>query len=364
MARRIESITAKTASWEYDILIGERFIARQENFKGILDSDKTAFVVSKRVYGLHREYIDSFVSMAKSGHLFLMDDGEENKNYRYAEEFLRGFIEKGLTRKSAVCAVGGGVVGDFAGFLASLYMRGIPIVHVPTTLLAMVDSSIGGKVAVNLQLGKNIVGAFHQPKQVLTDIYFLTTLPENEFRNGLAEIFKHGLIGEERTLEMLQSGSWGEIKNPAFISELIYRSALFKTGVVEKDEKESGLRAILNYGHTVGHAIESFMEYRGISHGEAVALGMLAESEISRRAGWLSEADMNMIREILDKYGLIQHQINPEMESIMRHMAYDKKNIGGKINFVLLKRPGQPVIDQQVDENLLREVLGSVFAGS
>jgi 3-dehydroquinate synthase len=265
----MKEITVNTGHGAYLIRIGSGILSGNPALDRIIVGRRSAFIVSERVYDLHVEYISDVISRYPRAELFIMDDREENKSYSHAEKFLQGFVEKGFTRESAVVGIGGGVVGDFAGYCASLYMRGIPVVQIPTTLLAMVDSSVGGKVAVNLNVGKNIVGQFHQPSLVLSDTSLLSTLPERELKCGLAEILKHGLIGDEGTLEILRRNTIDSIREEPALSQLIYLSARFKASVVEKDEREEGLRAILNFGHTVGHAIESFMQYRGVSHGEA-----------------------------------------------------------------------------------------------
>jgi 3-dehydroquinate synthase len=241
-------------------------------------------------------------------------------------------------------------------------MRGLPVIHVPTTLLAMVDSSIGGKVAVNIDAGKNIVGAFHQPETVISDIHFLKTLPDNEIKNGLTEALKHAFLGESRLLHLFQNNDAVSIRSPENLEKIVYLSAIFKAAIVAKDEKEGGLRAVLNLGHTVGHAIESLLEFRGISHGEAVALGLKAVVEISRRLGWLSADEYTGAKGLLDRYGLVGNRLSLDAGGIVDHMKYDKKNIGGEIRMVLLRRIGEPVYDQKLEEPLIREALVAALA--
>lgn len=344
----------------YDVVIGESVLSEISRIDDLLLRERFAVIVSARVNELYEEYIRDVFKRYNNYDVFLMKDGEENKNYLYAGEFLNEFLKKGYTRKSAVIGIGGGVVGDFAGFLAALYMRGIPVIHVPTTLLAMVDSSIGGKVAVNITAGKNIVGAFYQPGLVISDINFTRTLPENELKNGLTEVLKHGVIGENTLLEIMDENNLDTIKRLDNILDIVHLSAEFKSAVVEQDEKEGGLRAILNFGHTAGHAIESLMEYRGISHGEAVAIGMKIEMEISRRMGWLSNAETGKINEIINRYGLIHNNYELNAEDILKHMKYDKKNTGNKIKFALLNGLGNPVFDQSVNEDLLKEIIQNI----
>jgi 3-dehydroquinate synthase len=357
----MKEITVNTAHSAYPIRIGSGILAADPALDRIIEGRRSAFIVSGKVYDLHGEHIRNVISRYPRAALFIMDDLEENKSYSCAERFLQGFVDKGLTRESAVVGIGGGVVGDFAGYCASLYMRGIPVIHIPTTLLAMVDSSIGGKVAVNLNVGKNIVGQFYQPSLVLSDTSFLATLPERELKCGLAEILKHGLIGDRGTLEILERHTIASIREEAVMSELIYLSARFKASVVEQDEREGGLRAILNFGHTVGHAIESFMQYRGVSHGEAVAMGMLAEARLSEGAGLLSGEGLRYAEDMLSRYGLLELKVPSGADELIEHMKYDKKNTEDSIRFILLESPGRAVYGRTLDEGILRSVMAEIF---
>ncbi|MFC1668918.1 3-dehydroquinate synthase [Spirochaetota bacterium] len=360
----MNKIKVKIKNISYNIFIGkEIFQSLREKLNGH-SYDRVAVVVSSRVYELHRKYIDESIGGLDYG-LYVMEDSEENKNYSFAEQFFEQFLKNGLTRKSAVIAIGGGVVGDFAGYLAAIYMRGIPVIHVPTTLLAMVDSSIGGKVAVNCSVGKNILGAFHQPGMVISDITFLETLPHKEFKNGMSEILKHGLLGEKKTLGILEDNdNYESIKQNKILLELIYQSALFKSTVVEKDEKEKGLRAILNLGHTIGHAIESFQKFKNISHGEAVSMGIIAEMDISRKLGWISSEEYERVGGIIKKLDLIDSEIDASPTEIIDHMKYDKKKSDDTVKFALLKSIFKPVFNQVVDDNILEEVLSGIFGNN
>jgi len=356
----IRKITAKIKPISYDIDIGSSVFETLPQKIESLSPDKTIIVVSVKVFELWRDYLEKVLNKISYVDLLLMEDGEENKNYQYAENFFNKFLLKGLSRKSLVIAIGGGVVGDFAGLLAAFFMRGISIIHVPTTLLAMVDSSLGGKVAVNLKVGKNIIGAFHQPKYILSDILFLKTLPINEWQNGLAEILKHGLIGEQKTLEILKENDLNSIQKKEIISELVYLSAAFKISIVEQDEKEGGLRSILNFGHTIGHAFESFFEYK-ISHGTAVALGIFFALKISAQKGYLPKKSVAEVNQILNKYELLNKNLKINSAQIINHMKYDKKNFAGQINFVLLEKIGSPLYNQKVDESLLKKILEPIL---
>ena len=359
----IHAIAASTAGGAYDILVGSSILADSLKRREIPAGETVACVVSSRVYGLHREYIDgALAALGGRQRVMVFDDSEENKNYSLAGRFLEQFIEAGLTRKSAVIGIGGGVVGDFAGFCAGVYMRGVPVIHVPTTLLAMVDSSIGGKVAVNLSVGKNIVGVFRQPSLVVSDIRFLGTLPDGEMKNGLTEALKHGVLGDTATLEILERNDPASIRRDEQMAGLVALSAVYKSLVVEKDETESGLRAILNFGHTIGHALESYRGYRGISHGGAVAAGMKIKIEICRRMGLLSDDEAGTVARLIGAYGLMPDTGDLEIDRVIEHMAYDKKNFGGAVNFVLLKGLGNPQINQRIPVELLREVMSDVLS--
>ncbi len=356
-------ITAMAGEAGYDILIGTSILAGAFGDRRLESFECVAVIVSSRVYSLHRAYIDESIALfGGRSHLMLMDDREEMKSYEHGGRFLEIFLEKRLNRNSLVVGIGGGVTGDFAGYCAGVYMRGIPVLHVPTTLLAMVDSSIGGKSAVNLTAGKNIVGVFRQPIMVAADTLFLDTLPESEMRNGLTEALKHGLIGDGETLDLLEKNDMKTILRPDVIEHLVELSAAFKADVVSRDEREKGLRAVLNYGHTVGHAIESHKGYRGISHGAAVAAGILVKVEAGRRMGLLSDSEARRVGAIMETYGLTPGPLGVDIDDVCRHMEYDKKNAGGAINFVMLEGIGNPVYNRELPLGLLKEVMGDVLS--
>lgn len=349
----MKEIDAKIGFNSYKIQIGHEALLKSKELRAVLDVDKFAIMLSNNVYDMHWEYLSELFGEFNRKELFLVQDIEENKNFASVEKFLEGFVDKGLTRDSLVWSIGGGVVGDFSGFCASIYMRGIPFVQTPTTLLAMVDASIGGKVAVNIHAGKNLVGSFHQPLLVVNDTIFLSTLSIHEIKSGLAEILKHALIGDSATLDLLLKHDLKSVQNLQVLEELIFLSAAFKVSVVAEDENEQGRRAILNFGHTVGHAIESVMQYKDVSHGEAVAAGILAESRISNDLGLLDEDNFRLIKELLQRYELITDNIRCNPEELLRHMYFDKKNKNGSIRFVLLQALGSPMYDKTVPDNII-----------
>ncbi|MBN2403779.1 MAG: 3-dehydroquinate synthase [Spirochaetes bacterium] len=357
MGKTVKSVEVRTKDKTYKIFIGDLILHQIIKTRKEISADRFALIVSARIMELYSDNIKEIFRGVKNVEVFKMHDGEKNKIYKYAERFLDDMLKSGFTRRSVVIGIGGGVVGDFAGFIASVYMRGIPIIHIPTTLLAMVDSSIGGKTAVNLSAGKNIAGSFHQPHMVISDVNFIRTLPENELKNGLSEVLKHALIGEEKLLKILDKNDLKSIKISDIIQKIIFLSVLFKSRIVEKDEDEKGIRAILNFGHTVGHAIESMSGYKGISHGEAVAIGLKIETEISRRIGWLDNGEVSYVNELISHYNLINKTNKFNAEKIVEHMKFDKKNIGGKFKFVLLKGLHNPVYNQEVDFKLVMDAV-------
>lgn len=361
MGKSIKTLIARTKNKTYNILIGQSVLSQIKKMDDILLKDRFAIIVSRNVMELHQYVIEKALSKYTNYDIFPIKDGEKYKNLRYSEVILDRMLKSGYTRKSVIIAIGGGVVGDFAGFIASIFMRGIPIIHMPTTLLAMVDSSIGGKVAVNLSSGKNIVGLFHQPEVVISDLNFIKTLPENELKNGLTEVLKHAVIGGKKLLKLFHENDLKSITNADIIEKIVYLSVLFKSRIVQKDEHENSVRAILNFGHTAGHAIESLLKHRKISHGEAVAIGLLIEMEISKRFGWLSEGEIKDIKEIINRYNLIynNYRLNPDF--IIKHMKYDKKNISGKINFVLLKGLCNPVYNQEVEPVIIKDAIKTIL---
>jgi 3-dehydroquinate synthase len=356
MAGTVENISLSTEDFSYTIEIGYDILGNLKKIPAYQNADKCAVIISNTVYDLHKAYIDSVVEESEERKIIIFDDSEEHKSYHYAEDFFQKLIHMGLSRKSLLVGIGGGVVGDFTGYLAALYMRGISVIHVPTTLLSMVDSSIGGKAAVNLSVGKNIVGAFHQPKAVISDIRFLETLEKDEMKNGLSEILKHGLIGEKRTMEILTNNDLSLLENKEFLTELVVCSAQFKASVVMEDEKEGGVRAILNFGHTIGHGLESLLEYKNITHGEAVAVGMEYETALSYNKGYLGQKDVDFVKELVAKYNLVRKQYEFSSEELIKHMKYDKKNSDGNINCVLLEKIGKPICNEKLEIDLLKKL--------
>ena len=283
--------------------------------------------------------------------------GERAKSWPVVPRLARELLERGAHRGSLLIALGGGVVGDLTGFLASIFMRGLPYLQVPTTLLAMVDASIGGKTAINLPEGKNLLGTFHQPRLVAIDPEFLATLPRAEWLNGLAEVVKAGFIRDAGLLEMLAVGAKRLLKQPAELTEIIYRAAAIKAGVVALDEREDGLRRILNFGHTLGHGLEQAADFK-LPHGRAVAWGMLAALRLSENLAGLPLEEAERGRQLIRDLGLTRQPLpSLDPQAVLAALARDKKRLESGVPFVLLRRLGEAVVRDDVPMTLVAEVL-------
>lgn len=289
--------------------------------------------------------------------LLAVPAGEESKSMRVTEDLCDRMIEAGLDRSSFIVALGGGVVGDLAGFVAAIYQRGIPFVQIPTTIVAQVDSSIGGKTGVNARAGKNLIGAFHQPRVVLADTDTLNTLPDREYREGFAEVIKHAAIRDAAMLEELEPSAARDTLAP-----LIARNIAIKADIVAEDEREqTGTRALLNFGHTVAHAIENVAGYGQFLHGEAVSLGMAAALEISQRKAGLSAADAQRVRATLAAFGLpLTLPSTLTTGALMAAAQRDKKFTEGQIRYVVVPRLGEAFVAEDVTEHDLRTAIDSL----
>lgn len=291
----------------------------------------------------------------------VVDDGEEHKTIGTVAALYDACVTSNLDRGSFIVALGGGVIGDIAGFVAATYMRGIRFVQCPTTLLAQVDASVGGKTGVNHPKGKNMIGAFHQPSLVLADVNTLHTLPDRQFTAGLAEVVKHGLIKDEALFHYCEGAVENLVsRDERAMADVVYRSVEIKRDVVVVDEREQGLRAILNFGHSVGHAIEAVTEYGTWTHGEAISLGMMVEGRLSVMQGLLKEDDLDRIRIVLTKLHLPVAFDGPDVDDILSAMHKDKKNRDGKLTLVLLNQIGQASIRESIDTELVRQAFGEI----
>jgi 3-dehydroquinate synthase len=307
-----------------------------------------------------------FNSLATAGFspvLIVVQPGETAKSLKTVQSCYDQLSAHRLERKSFIVALGGGVVGDLAGFVAATYLRGISFVQVPTTLLAQVDSSVGGKVGVNLKAGKNLVGAFYQPKLVLCDLDTLKTLPEREFRAGLAEVIKYGIIYDAKLFAQLERDLPKILKrDQSVLATVIARCCEIKAEVVGQDETESGLRAILNFGHTIGHAIENISGYGKFLHGEAISIGQVAAAKLSRAVFGLPERDVERIENLFQRAGLpMQIGLNSvKRQKLHAAMRLDKKVSGGEIKFVLTEKIGKVAWGRHIPENLIHGALDKI----
>jgi 3-dehydroquinate synthase len=288
----------------------------------------------------------------------LMNDAESAKNLQTVESLSRSLVKSSTDRKSLIVAVGGGVVGDVAGFVAASLLRGVALVHVPTTIVAQVDSSIGGKTGVNLPEGKNLFGAFYPPRLVLTDPELLRTLPDREFRGGLAEVIKHAIIADAAMFAILEK-NFGSIlrRDRAALDELIPRNIQIKARVVSRDERESGLREILNFGHTFGHALESVTRYRCYQHGEAVAWGMIAASFLGHELGLTRADDVSRIVALIRRLGPLPAWPRVAAATLVKAMRSDKKARGDVVRFVLSPRIGEARSYDSISSSVVERVL-------
>jgi 3-dehydroquinate synthase len=353
-------IPVKLPSSQYNILIhspegpsGHSLIQLGSQMRALGLSGK-ALVVSHPLIAKHfaEGLMQGLQSAGFTPHLCLLPAGERYKTPRSIAKIHDAALAFGLERSSTLIALGGGVIGDMAGFAAATWLRGIPFVQVPTSLLAMVDAAIGGKTGVNHPKGKNLIGAFHQPHLVWIDPTVLQTLPRREFTSALAEVIKYGVIQAADVFEFLEDrpklSRYADFA-PADLQHLLVRSAECKALVVQQDEKEGGLRAILNYGHTLGHALETVTQYRRYLHGEAVAIGMVAAGEIAQRIGWWSVAESQRQRRLIEKAGLpSQWPAGIPWEAVLQAMQADKKVKQGRIRFILPRQIGQAELSDQV----------------
>ncbi len=284
--------------------------------------------------------------------------GEANKRLAPLEALAEDMVARGADRSSLVIAFGGGIVNDMAGFLAAIFMRGIPVLQIPTTLLAQVDAAIGGKTGVNLVAGKNLIGSFHQPSVVLIDPAALDTLPDREYRAGLFEVIKCGVIASPSLFRLL-SERRQEVaaRAPAVVDEIIAESVRIKAEVVSADEREGGLRKILNFGHTVGHALEAETAYSRFLHGEAVAFGMQAAVRLAESTRYLNSTDGAAIRDVIERYGPIPPLDGIPASSLFRRLVADKKTVQGSVHFVLPRRIGEVAVVSGLDDDLVRAAI-------
>ena len=357
-------VTVPVAGRAYDVVIGAGVLAEASLHLPEFPKAERAFVIADR------EVVDRFFAPLAAGLgsagldtvLLTVPSGEHAKSLQVYGTLLHQLAMQEAHRDDVVVALGGGSTGDLAGFVASTYMRGLPFVQVPTTLLAQVDAAVGGKTAVNLPEGKNLVGTFAQPRAVLADIETLATLTERDFRSGLAEVAKYGLTLDVELLGMLEADPGPVLaRHPATLEGLVRRCVAAKAGTVAADERDDGARLFLNYGHTLGHALERLDAFSGRTHGEAVAIGMVFAARLSERRGLAQAGLAARTSRLLSSLGLEVHVRLPPADDVLSAMRMDKKFHGG-VRFVLLRDVGEPVVVGDVTDDELRSTMGELGA--
>jgi 3-dehydroquinate synthase len=360
LMERIRVNLEKRRKDSYEIFIGED-IAGDE---GCITTDKNradryVIVTDSEVNPLYGKVVEKkFRETDLPVDIIEIPAGESSKSVTTVLDVVSQLIRLKVSRKSVLIALGGGVVGDVTGFVASIYMRSIPYVQIPTTLLAQVDSSVGGKTGVDLPEGKNLLGTFYQPKAVYIDLTFLKTLSDKDFANGLAEIIKYAIIGDQNLFEFLEHESEGiKKRNPSMMESLVGRSCKIKADIVEMDERELGLRRILNFGHTLGHGLEAASNY-ALFHGEAISIGMVAAAKISHKLDYLDRISYQRIVDLIKHYDLpTKIPAGIETAEILDFMATDKKVVGGQLHFVLVKKIGVPFVTPEVPSGIVVEAI-------
>jgi 3-dehydroquinate synthase len=357
----VKKIKVKLGRNSYDVVIGSGLLRRVgEQIKALLPtkSSRVFVVTSPKVRHHWGEQMEKSLQRAKLNFQILeMNDGEPAKRLSTVEELAEQMVGAGADRKALLVAFGGGVVGDSVGFLASIFMRGVPVVQVPTTVVAQVDASIGGKTGVNLRAGKNLIGAFHQPRAVLVDPLLLETLEEREFRSGLLESLKCGVIRDRKLFEfMAKQPEKIRDRNRKALERIIIDSVRVKANVVSADERESDLRRILNFGHTIGHALESATGYSYFLHGEAVGWGMVAAAAIARDVGLCDPEAAEQIEAAVSHYGPLP-EVSVNTEDVFSRLASDKKTVAGAVHFVLPSKIGAVKITSDVPPETIRSAI-------
>jgi 3-dehydroquinate synthase len=352
-------IRVRSAAGEYAVLCSAGILRYAADEIAKLGEFSSVHVLtSPKVWRAAGKAVKPAIPRDASRNVHLFDDAETKKNMRTVELLCRKLTRAGADRKSLIIAVGGGVVGDVAGFVAASYLRGVALVHVPTTLVAQVDSSIGGKTGVNLPEGKNLVGAFHAPRLVVIDTDLLKTLPPRQFRSGVAEVIKYGVIADAELFDYLEQNMERLLRRDAdALGHVIPRCVEIKADVVSRDERESGLREILNFGHTFGHALESVTKYRRYLHGEAVAWGMIAAALLGRELGITRNDDVSRVASVIRSIGKIPDWPRVGSKAIIAAMLSDKKTRAGKLRFVVSPRRGEAHSSEAASMDALERVM-------
>jgi 3-dehydroquinate synthase len=362
--QNLQNVTIDFGDRSYNILIGEQLLDVPTTWSDLPKASAALIVTNDTVGPLYAQRLQrALAGLYAQVHTVVLPDGESHKDWATLNLIFDELLGKGADRKTVLFALGGGVVGDMTGFAAACYMRGVPFVQVPTTLLAQVDSSVGGKTAINHPIGKNMIGAFYQPQRVVCDLDTLQTLPQREMSAGLAEIIKYGPIADMVFLDWIDANLDALMaRDPSALAHAVKRSCEIKAWVVGQDERESGLRAILNFGHTFGHAIEAGLGFGEWLHGEAVGCGMVMAAHLSQRLGLVDEAFVTRFTALIARAGL--PTVGPKLgaEVYLHHMCVDKKAEAGDIRFVLIDKPGSAIVRGAPDA-LVSQVIDDCCAG-
>jgi len=356
----MKTLNVSLGDRSYPIYIGQNLLQQKDLLQKHITSKRVMIVSNETVAPLYLKHVEEMLKDIEYNSVIL-PDGEQYKNLEVLNRIFDELLEYNFDRSTTLIALGGGVVGDMTGFAAACYQRGVNFIQIPTTLLAQVDSSVGGKTGVNHSLGKNMIGAFHQPRCVIADTNTLNTLEDKQLSAGIAEVIKYGLLGDAAFIDWLENNMNKLLKrDPEALSYAIERSCQNKANIVAADEKESGKRALLNLGHTFGHAIETATGYGAWLHGEAVGVGMILAADMSMRLGWIDEKDKDRIYRLI-KIAKLPTTLprNMKKEDFLRLMLRDKKTIDGKIRLVLLKSLGNAIISDEYDNNTLHETLNA-----
>jgi 3-dehydroquinate synthase len=360
----MKTLSVELGERGYPIHIGPGLINRAELLRPVV-ADRPVAILTNTI--VEQRYLQPLLKTLGREDVVIISlpDGERQKNLSTFESIVTELLERRFDRAGVLLALGGGVVGDIAGFVAACYLRGIDYVQIPTTLLAQVDSSVGGKTAVNHALGKNMIGAFYQPCCVIADTDTLATLPDREYRAGIAEVIKYGLIRDPEFFNWLEEHAQAIAgKDSVLLGEIISRSCENKVAVVAADEREGGVRAILNLGHSFGHALEVVLGYGTYLHGEAVAVGMVMAAELSQRLGWLPASACERLNALLNTQNLpTKPPPGTEADAILAALAFDKKVHAGRLRLVLLKSVGEAMLSTDYSDQLLDSVVREACEG-
>lgn len=354
----MQTLHVELGDRRYPIFIGSD-LDPQSLLAPYIKGQQVMIVTNTTIQPLYlQHYVDAIQALGKKVASCVLPDGEKYKDIQHLNLIFDALLEAGFNRDCTVLALGGGVIGDMAGFASACFQRGVYFIQVPTTLLSQVDSSVGGKTGINHPLGKNMIGAFQQPQVVLADMSQLKSLPDRELSAGLAEVIKYALLGDLEFLAWLEQHMEGLVaRDPELLAEAVYRSCAHKARIVANDEKEQGERALLNLGHTFGHAIESYLGYGVWLHGEAVATGMVMAADLSKRMGWISDEDLQRTKNIIQRANLPIVCPHIPLDEFLAYMSHDKKVLNGQLRLVLLRELGKAIITKEFDVESMQHAI-------